>query len=403
MYGEEIEIMAKRTNRGAQGSGTIRQRKDGKWEARYTIGRDPGTGKQLQKSVYGDTQKEVRQKLNAITKDIDDGLYTEPSKLTVGAWLDIWLAEYVKDAVKPFTYSSYETQCRVHIKPALGAVKLSALNAHAIQSFYNKLHRGDDDAKSLSAKTVRNIHGVLHKALKQAVRLSYIKFNPSEACTLPRVVKKEIQPLEETEIIAFLAAVKEHKYETIYIVTLFTGMRQGEVLGLTWDCVDFDNGVIVINKQLQKEKKKGGAFYLSTLKNDKTRRITPARYVMQILQEHRRSQLEMRFKAGQLWENKDDLVFTNELGGSLIHFTVYKNFKRIAADLNIPDARFHDLRHSYAVAALSSGDDVKTVQENLGHHTAAFTLDVYGHVTDKMKRDSADRMDAFIKSVKKPS
>jgi len=230
--------------------------------------------------------------------------------------------------------------------------------------------------------------------------LGYIKFNPSEACTLPRVVKKEIQPLEKTEIAAFLDAVKGHRFETIYTVTLFTGMRQGEVLGLTWNCIDFDNGVILINKQLQKEKQKGGKYYLAPLKNDKTRRIAPAQYVMRLLREHRQTQLEMRLRAGQAWENKNDLVFTNELGGNLVHVTVYKNFKKIVEGIGIPDARFHDLRHSYAVAALSSGDDVKTVQENLGHHTAAFTLDVYGHVSEKMKRESAERMDAFINGIK---
>ena len=122
---------------------------------------------------------------------------------------------------------------------------------------------------------------------------------------------------------------------------------------------------------------------------------------MQLLRDVKRVQLEARFKAGQTWNNPNNLVFSNEVGGNLVHFTVYKNFKKIAADLGIPDARFHDLRHSYAVAALSSGDDVKTVQGNLGHATAAFTLDVYGHVSEKMKRESADRMDAFIKSVQK--
>ena len=139
--------MLRKTTRGAQGGGTIRQRKDDKWEARYTIGRDPGSGKQIRKSIYADTQKEVRKQLNAITKDLGDGTYSEPSKLTVSQWLDIWVAEYVKDAVKPFTYSSYETQCRIHIKPALGAVKLPAINTHTIQAFYDKLHRGDGSAK----------------------------------------------------------------------------------------------------------------------------------------------------------------------------------------------------------------------------------------------------------------
>jgi len=102
-----------------------------------------------------------------------------------------------------------------------------------------------------------------------------------------------------------------------------------------------------------------------------------------------------------MWNNEYDLVFTNEIGEPLAAHVIYRSYKKVANDIVMPGARFHDLRHSYAVAALSSGDDVKTVQENLGHHTAAFTLDIYGHVTDRMKRDSADRMDAFIKSIQK--
>ena len=178
-------------------------------------------------------------------------------------------------------------------------------------------------------------------------------------------------------------------------------MRESEALGLTWDAIDFDAGTILVNKQLLKEKTKGGQYYLATLKNDKARRIKPAQSVMQTLKDHRQVQLEQRFKAGQAWDNKSNLVFTTELGGHLAHCTVYKNFKKIAANIGIPDSRFHDLRHSYAVAALSSGNDIKTVQENLGHATAAFTLNVYAHVSEKMKQDSADRMEAYIKNVQK--
>ena len=389
----------KSNTRAAQGSGTIRQRKDGRWEARYTLGRNPGTGKQIQKSVYGDTQGEVRKKLAQVVVDVDGGTYVEPSKLTVGSWLDIWLEEYVKISVKPLTYHAYKTQCNNHMKPAFGAVKLSALNAPTIQKLYNNLHKGREGKPGLSAKTIRNLHGVLHSAMKQALELRYIKNNPSVACRPPDIIKKQIKPLEEAEISTFLKAIEGHKFETVYLVALFCGARQAEILGLTWDCVDFKNGTILISKQLIKDKN-NGQYYLSTNKNDKSRRITAATYVMELMKKHRRAQMEMRFKAGELWTNDDNLCFTNELGAHLSHVTVYKNFKRLVASLGLPGARFHDLRHSYAVAALSSGDDVKTVQENLGHHTAAFTLDVYGHVSEKMKRDSAERMDAFIKSVK---
>ena len=124
----------------------------------------------------------------------------------------------------------------------------------------------------------------------------------------------------------------------------------------------------------------------------------PAQSVMAILKEQYRHQAELRLKAGELWENSN-LVFTDELGRNLSAQTVYLHFKKLAEQIGIPEARFHDLRHSYAVAALRSGDDIKTVQENLGHHTAAFTLDVYGHVTEQMQKDSSNRMEQFIKGL----
>ena len=349
--------------------------------------------------MYGKTQKEVRQKLALVTVAIDEGDYSDPSKLTLGAWLDIWLPEYVEPAVKPSTRHSYTRICGYYIKPKLGAIKLTALATHAIQKFYNDLQRGTDDKAGLSAKTVKGIHGVLHKALSQAVKLNYLRINPTESCTLPRLVKKEIKPLDETQIAEFLTAIQGHEYETIYMLTLFTGMRQSEVLGLHWSCVDFASGTITVNAQLLRDYNKGGGYFIATVKNDKMRIITPAPSIMAMLHQHKHKQSGMRLQAADAWED-NDLVFTNALGQHLKHVTIYKNYKRVVTAMGISSARFHDLRHSYAVAAIRSGDDIKTVQENLGHHTAAFTLDVYGHVTEQMKRESANRMELFIKGVK---
>jgi integrase len=388
-----------KAKRSAQGGGSIRKRPDGTWEGRFTIGRDPGTGKQVQKSVYGKTQSEVRKKLQAATTAIDNGLYMEPSKMKVGQWIDIWLAEYL-GGVKPTTVYSYTAACNVHVKPALGAVKLSALNPHDIQALYNRLQKGTPDGPGLSPKTIKNTHGIIHKALAQAVELGYIKFNPAGACKLPRIEKKKIQPLDDEEITKFLQIIKGHQYETLYLVDLFTGLRQGELLGLTWDCINFDKGTILVDKQLQKERSGSGAYNLVSPKNNKSRTITPAPSIMKALRDHRRQQMEWQLLAGSAWGNDRHLVFTNQLGHNLSAQTVYLHFKKLAEAVGVPTARFHDLRHSYAVAALQSGDDIKTVQENLGHHTAAFTLDTYAHVTEKMKKDSADRMERFISGVK---
>ena len=389
--------MARKSTRAAQGSGTIRQRSDGRWEARYTVGQDPGTGKQIQRSVYGATQQEVRKKLAQVTTDIDGGTYKEPCKMTLSQWLDIWSTEYL-GGVKPKTVESYCCQIKIHIKPALGAVKLETLNTHMIQKFYNSLSKERNGKPGLSPKSIKIVHGVLHKALQQAVSIGYIKFNPSDACTIPRVERKEIKPLDNEAIIKFLKAIQGHRFEDVYLTLLFTGMRRGEVCGLTWDHVNLEKGTILINRQLQNIPGQPGAFRLVSTKSSKGRTISVAASVVEILKKHRAKQAEARLLAGPIWKD-ENFVFTDDVGSHLPPNTLYHNYKRLVASIGMPDARLHDLRHSYAVAALRAGDDIKTVQGNLGHHTASFTLDTYGHVTEEMKQASADRMNSFIKSI----
>lgn len=390
--------------KAAGGTGTIRKKtvtRNGKdytfWEARYTAGYDPGTGKQIQRSITGKTQKEVAKKLKEATAAIDAGTYTAPSKMTVAQWLDIWQEEYL-GGVKPRTADSYRATIRTHLKPGLGAIRLETLAAHTIQSFYNSLSAPQGNREPLSPKTVKNIHGVLHKALQQAVANGYIRFNPTGPCVLPKIVKKELKPLDESQLALFLKAIHGHRYEELFTVTVFTGMREGEVLGLQWSCVDLSKGTVTINKQLQKVRGSKGEYTLSPTKNGKARTLTLAPSVTAILKRVKKQQLENRLRYGECWENSG-FVFTDELGRHLKHQTVYLDFKKVVESIGCPSIRFHDLRHSYAVASIRSGDDIKTVQENLGHATAAFTLDVYGHVTEKMKQESADRMEQFIRSV----
>lgn len=384
--------------RNPAGSGTIRKKtvtRNGKqytyWEARYTTGTDPGTGKQTQKSIYGKTQKEVARKLKEATTAIDQGTYTAPEKMTVAEWLEIWQETYLT-GVKQYTRSTYQGIIKNHLVPGLGAVRLDQLDPHRIQRYINSL--------DLSPKTVKNVHGVLHAALRQAVLLRYVPHNVADNTSLPRIERKEMHVLDEEGTAAFLKALEGHRYELLYKLTLFTGLREGEVLGLTWDRVDFQRGTILVDRQLQKDRMKGGEYHLASTKNDKARTIMPPPFALQLLRTQKARQAEMRLKAGDLWQDKG-LVFTNETGGNLAFSTVYKNFKAIVEGIGLPDLRFHDLRHSYAVAAIRSGDDVKTLQGNLGHHAAAFTLDQYGHVTDQMKKASSDRMEAYIQGILK--
>lgn len=385
--------MSNKSKRNASGAGMIRKRSDGRWEGRYTIGFDPKTGKQQQKSVYGASQKEVRQRLTQILSEIDDGSYIEPSSMKLETWLDIWLKEYTMN-LKPTTYSCYESSVRVHLKPNLGRFQLSTLAPHMIQHFYNELL----NEKHLSPKTIKNINGAFHKALEQAKKLGYIRNNPLDAVILPRIEKKEVKTLEDDDLIRFLNIIKGEPDELIYFVTVFTGLRQGEVLGLTWDCVDFENSVLLINKQ-QAYLKRTKEFVYMSLKNGKARALTVADEVMDALRQQQEKQHQWEIASGSAWSNPMQLVFTNELGEHVSNKTLYNRFKRLMKANGFDDLRYHSLRHTFAVSSLRAGDDIKTVQENLGHATAGFTLSTYAHATPGMKRESANRMGAYIRSL----
>ena len=247
------------------GMGSIRKKEkviNGKaytyYEARYTVGIDPGTGKQIQKSISGKTQREVTRRLKEITTSIE--------------WLNTWISEYTADW-KPLTVSNYSKQIKKHLIPRLGAAKLEDLDTHTIQLFYNSLTKS-----GLAPKTVKNIHGVLHAALEQAISNGYIHKNPTAGCKLPKVVRPEIKPLEPEEIARMLKEAKKDAYDNLFIVAMFTGMRQGELLGLSWDNVNFKTGQITIKQQLQC---KDGVYFLETPKSGKCRVLSPAPVVME--------------------------------------------------------------------------------------------------------------------------
>lgn len=382
--------------RAAQGAGTIRKKtviRKGKeytyWEARITTGRDPGTGKQVQRSFTGKTQKEVREKMQVAAVAVNTGTYIAPQKMTVGQWMDTWAADYLGGA-KPATVTIYKNNIKNHIKPALGAVALSDLHPHMVQTFINGLE--------LSPASVRLAYKVLHMALEKAVKLGYIPKNPAAGSELPKLDQKEIHPLDDQQVALLLKTAKGGDMEYLITVALFTGCRLSELLGLTWDTVDFKQGTITINKQLARPEHRGATPFLSP-KNRKTRTITPASSVMTALKNQKRRQMKQQLKVGPLWDNQYHMVFTTEIGEPLDQWKAEKGFSAVLDAAGLVGVRFHDLRHTYAVNAVRAGDDIKTIQGNLGHASAAFTLDRYGHFTERMKQDSAARMEGFMKSV----
>lgn len=384
--------MARRSNtRAAQGAGTIRQRSNGKWEARITIGTNPGTGKPIRRSIYADTQKEARQQMTAILRELDKGTYQKPSKITVSEWLNEWLTTFCVNKVKLLTFQSYQSIIKNHITPAIGAVELQAVKGAHVQRIYNTMIEA-----GLSGKTVKNVSAVLHKAFSVALKQGLISVNPCDGAELPKAKRHEIAPLADEEIPQFLAAIEGSPMRNAYALCLFAGLREGECLGLSWKQVDFQRGRITVSQQLQREKVKGGRYYIApNTKSDKPRTIEPPPIAFEYLRAERVKQIENRLKAGPAWSNPDDLVFTDESGKHYAFFTFYRRFKKLAADIGRPDARPHDLRHTAATVAIASGADIKSVQDMLGHATASFTLNVYTHTSEQMMKDTAARVQGY--------
>ena len=389
-------------NHSTNGLGSIRKqerkRKDGSiyeyWEGRMTLSYDPSTRQQIMKTFTGATREEVLLKMRS--SGIEPVTVEKTDSLLLKAWLETWQNEYL-EGVKASTAYLYGQDIALYILPHLGQYHLDELTTTIVQRFYNQLLHPPSGKKPLSPKTIRCIHGVLHQALDQAVNTGVLQSNPSSACKLPKVHKKEVVPMEDSQIMSFLERIKDHPHEYLYKITLFTGLREGEILGLTWDCVDMKRGILTVKQQLTKEKQKGGKYYFSSTKNDKRRTIALSPSVVRLFKYQKQKQLLMESAASE-WE-KSNLVFTNAKGGFLSYRTVYDCYKRIVKKMGCPELRFHDLRHQYAVIAIKNGDDIKTIQGNLGHATAAFTLDVYGHVTEEMKRNSADRMESYMQAL----
>ena len=385
-----------KSGRATNGNGSIRRRtkkrKNGTtysyWEGRATTGFD-SQGNQQQVTVTGKTKAEVAQKLREISVSVDTGTYRKPVSTTLNEWLTTWLDNYMTD-VKDSTIFTYQRDCDIYIRSELGTIPLKDLSKAKIQKWLNGLYQ-----KGLSEKMVKCVFGVLHKSLADAVTFIDLAENPSDKCKLKKVPPPKLTHLENDDVQRFLREIDGKVHERLYKVALFTGMREGEVLGLTWDCVDFEEGTITVDKQLCRERSKGGAYYFSPPKDEEYRTLYVPQSVMELLKEQRRCEMEKRAEVGDLWEGKN-MVFSNPTGGFLSYRTVYDCFKRVMRKLGLPGVRFHDLRHVYAALSLQAGDDVRTLQGNLGHATPEFSLRVYAYVNQEMKKQSAARMEKVI-------
>jgi integrase len=370
------------SRRRGNGEGSIYQRRDGVWCASLRI---LGGGRKI---VYGRTHNEVRRRLTEMVHSKDSGTLSDARGVTVGEFLDQWMADVVQPSVRPWTYKGYEVHVRVHIKPALGRVPLDALSPRHVQALLNQKL-----AEGLSPKTVRYIRGTFRTALRQATRWGLIGRNPVDAVDGPKVERFEIRPFTPDEARQFLTAIRSDRLEALYSVALTMGLRQGEALGLRWQDVDLAMGSLHIKKQLQRV---NGEFQLVEPKTPRSRRtLALPGSIVAALRHHKDHQQDERHKAGHQWQDSD-LVFTTDRGRPLDGTVVSHHFHRVLDHAGLPQRRFHDLRHSCATLLLVQGVSARVVMDVLGHSQIALTMNTYTHVIPELRREAADRMEALI-------
>ncbi len=338
--------------------------------------------------MYGRTRKEAADKLAKAVADRNGGLAFDGGNLTLGEYLDRWLSDSVRGSVREGTARRYEELSRLHIKPTLGGVKLTP--GHLRGLYREKLEAG------LSARTVNYVHRTLSKALKQAAADGLVPRNVASLVKAPRPTKREIRPLDRTQVKALFEASSEagDRLGAIYVVAVHCGLRQGELLGLRWEDVDLEAGKLSVRRSLAWVKKEP---VFNRPKNGKGRSIRLTRAAAEALKRHRAAQNAERLRLGGLWE-EGGLVFPGERGQPMRAFSLTGgSFKRLLKRADLPEkTRFHDLRHTCATLLLLEGVHPKFVQELLGHTTISITLDTYSHVMPGMGDQAAVAMERAL-------
>ncbi|MCT4612496.1 MAG: site-specific integrase [Clostridia bacterium] len=348
-------------------------KKNNKWYIVVDIGMVEGKRKQKWFSGY-DRKKDAEKDLPEILKRIQDNMFSDPKNMTVNDLLEEWY-KTKKLTIRKSTIRSYETIIS-RIRDDVGTVKLKQLKPMHIQQFYNRL------LEKISVKTVKNTHGVLHTALKHAVKMGLIPTNPTEFVDLPKYKKPEISVFTKEQINLFLDYIKDEEYYLSFLLALTTGIRKGELLGLKYEDIDTAENVINIRRARQREG-------MTELKTEKSRRkVAVPPYVMaEILKNKKEHKTKHSKFFANLYE-ENDFVCKHNYGVPYHVNYLSKKLHQLCDELNFNKIRFHDLRHSHATLLVSSGVNLKIVQDRLGHSTISTTADVYSHPDVKAQADA---------------
>ncbi len=381
------------TKQRGHGEGGVRQRPDGTWEARISDGMKPNTQGKLvraRRSVYGKTRAEVAAKLKVVLREQQQGLPTTNERLTVGEFLATYLA-LIEPLVRPSTYRSYEQNIRLYLLPALGRRSLAKLTPREVQAFLDgKAKETTRTGKPFSAAALQRMRAVLRQALGQAEAWDQLPRNVAKLARPPKGARRRAQILSAPQAETLLVAIRGDRLETLYRVALTLALRQGEVLGLRWECVDLAAGTLAVHEAMQRVK--GAGLVIVEPKSEAgTREIKLPQFLVELLREHRQRQDAARREATR-WAERD-LVFCTRYGTPFDGPNVTKYFQRHLDRVGLPHLRFHDLRHAAISFLAAAGVPLEVAQRIAGHSDARLTANVYRHILPEEHDRAAEAME----------
>ncbi|GAW28546.1 site-specific integrase [Carboxydocella sp. ULO1] len=365
-------------------AGHIEPAGKGRWKIVVEAGKDPATGKRRRITRYYNGRKADAEEFMArLLMDLKQGTFVEPTRMTISDWLDNWLNNYKKNDLRPTTWELYETMARCHIKPAIGALYLHELRTDHLQKLYNdKLKEGK------SPQTIHHIHKVIHGALTQAIKNKLLIHDVSQAVTLPKIKRKEINVLSSDDMDKFLRLLPGDRLGPAFLLLLGTGMRRGELLGLCWEDIDLENGLVHIRKGLVRTRE--GLIYQET-KTDKSARTIPLpRTVKDALVIHKNKMITEGLYGPTM------PVFCTSKGTVVSPRNLQRKFDTLCGKAGITGATLHALRHTFATRLLEQGENLKVVQELLGHTRISTTADIYSHVNQNVKKSAVEKLDELF-------
>ena len=365
----------------ASNEGTIRKRPDGRWEARYLAG-----GKR--RSIYTHSQEDAKKKLREALHSLDKGEYIEPSRMTVGTWLDRWYQAYGRPKWRDSTAAIHADNIRLHIKPAFEKVLLQKLRTDQIQVFISRQME-----KGLSSASIRKQMEPLKSALKQAVDNQLILRNPADKVSLPTVNQREIEYLTPDEQKVLIPVLIGSTSKRALKFILLTGLRASELCGLRW--ADIEGDSFTVKQGVQRVRIDGETKISIAPPKTKAgwRTIPLSKVALSILEEEKREQIKQRLMMGEVWQGgvpgqEETFVFSSEVGTPLDRANLGRVLRKCLDDAKLKHRGIHALRHTFATNYVRASKDYRALSEILGHTKVAFTIQLYVHSDIGTKRDT---------------